>query len=479
LSADIDFDRRDIQATLSRVVRLMRGMALPGLLAGCAVVGGNEPHNLARPATSPESFASKADGLDAVLDRPREDVVALSFSGGGLRAAAFSLGAMKGLSTLPGGEGVSLLQEVQFITSVSGGSITGAWVGLNGTESLADFERHALRHTGHVEMQPYVMNSVSLLRLAGDGLSTWLDEEVFHGAKFAGMHGAGRPTVWINATNLNQGVPFVFNRGTFEALCSDIDTYPVADAVAASMAVPPIFSPIVIEKRDHCGTGLLRPAIEAAEADRSMQGQATRRALSDYSDLSSGKYLKLADGGLTDNLGLSGIQQVRLIEQKPLAPLSDAQAMSLRRLLFVVVDGGQRPDASWTRDVAGPGGLSLAYAAIDAAIDTNMRLSFDNFVANGRRWREDLAAWRCARPVEEQQRQRDLRPGWRCDDVEIAISRIAFDDLPGDRARLLHAVPTSLTLSEAEIRTVVAAGEDAMRGNAVVARFVGRASSDP
>ena len=253
---------------LEPVRRCASVAALCLVLAGCAVVGANHPHN--KPAAAeapavPPAFvaalpgprASEAAPADAAVEPAPEVAVALSFSGGGLRAAAFSLGAMQGLAAQPGPHDGNLLQQVGFITSVSGGALTAAWVGLNGTDSLVEFRRQALLHAGGHQMGSGVDNSVSLLRLANDGLPRWLDSEVFHGATFAGMNAPGRPVVWINASNLKQRLPFVFHQRTFEALCSDIATYPVAEAVAASMAVPLVFAPVVLEKHpEHCGTEL-------------------------------------------------------------------------------------------------------------------------------------------------------------------------------------------------------------------------------
>lgn len=465
--------------------RCIRDAVLAGLgvaLAGCAVVSSNRPHN--RPATAVALAADPAPG-DAIAPPPAEApsdvVVALSFSGGGLRAAAFADGAMQGLAAQPGPPGRNLLQQVGFITSVSGGSLPAAWVGLHGTDSLAEFRRAALLHAGARDDGGNVRNSVSLLRLAGDGLTHWLDDEVFHGATFSGMVAPGRPVVWINATNLNQRLPFAFDRRNFEALCSDIGSFPVADAVAASMAVPLVFSPVVLEKHpDQCTTPLpARLDGDTAPWGDTMLAKATDEALHDYRDITNGRFLKLVDGGLTDNFGLSSIQQSRLLAATPLAPLDEAQALQLRKLLFVVVDGGRRPVVGWNRDVDGPGGLELALASVDAAIDTNMRLSYDNFLVMSRRWQDDLVRWRCARPDAEQERQRARRADWRCEDVQVSVSRISFDDLQPPRASRLHKISTSLTLPQQDVDAVIDAGRDAMLGNGTVLAFSRTLRSEP
>ena len=453
---------------------------LAAALAGCAVVSSNHPHNLPADDATIAPAAAASAVAPALASARSEDVVALSFSGGGLRAAAFAAGAMQGLATQAGPSGRTLLQQVSFITSVSGGALPAAWVGLHGTESLAEFRRTALLHAGPGDLGSEVRNSVSLLRLAGDGLTSWLDAEVFHGATFAGMGAPGRPAVWINATNLNQRLPFSFDRRTFDALCSDLGSYPVADAVAASMAVPLVFSPVVLEKHpEHCSKPL--PVIgegEQADWGDTMLAKATTEALQDYRDVENGRFLKLVDGGLTDNFGLSSIQESRLLAGTPLAPLNEAQAMRIRRLLFVVVDGGRRGAVGWTHGIDGPAGLELAFASVDAAIDTNMRLSYDNFLVMSRRWKDDLATWRCARPDDEQQQQRALRADWRCEDVQIWVSRISFDDLVPPRAFRLHQISTSLTMSEKEVDDVIEAGHDAMQRNGMVQEF-SRAVSGP
>src|SRR5688500_6961350 len=60
-------------------------------------------------------------------------IIGLAFSGGGTRAAAFSFGVLKGLSevrTTDRGRSVSLIDRVDFVSGVSGGSVTAAYFGL-------------------------------------------------------------------------------------------------------------------------------------------------------------------------------------------------------------------------------------------------------------------------------------------------------------------------------------------------------------
>ena len=68
-------------------------------------------------------------------DRGSNVLLMLAFSGGGTRAAAFSYGVLKELSETElgrGGQKYRLSDEVDVITSVSGGSFTAAYFGLYG-----------------------------------------------------------------------------------------------------------------------------------------------------------------------------------------------------------------------------------------------------------------------------------------------------------------------------------------------------------
>ena len=81
--------------------------------------------------------------------RPTGDVLlVLAFSGGGTRAATLSYGVLRELrdtSVSVRGERKSLLDEVDLITSVSGGSFASAYYGLFGDRIFDDFEERFLR----------------------------------------------------------------------------------------------------------------------------------------------------------------------------------------------------------------------------------------------------------------------------------------------------------------------------------------------
>ena len=83
--------------------------------------------------------------------------------------------------------------------------------------------------------------------------------------------------------------------------------------MAASAAVPVLFSPVTLENYDGCINEAEPYLREAAEKSRSNpELELTSRSLMTFTDKSSKKYVHLVDGGITDNLGLRTI--VDLVE---------------------------------------------------------------------------------------------------------------------------------------------------------------------
>ncbi len=474
--------RRKISLTW-RMMRAGRGryscdgacsMLMLLLIAGLGACG-SLSHNA--PRNSPQAAAGSAS---AAMREPTEVVgrtaVAMSFSGGGTRAAAFAFGALQGLDATRGPGDVSLLDDVAFISSVSGGSITAAYYGLHGRDTLATF-RSVLLKDGEAGLRFSLLNPVNLARLFAGGLNnrddlrTWLDEDVFKGATYGDMFRRGKPIVWINATNVYYRVAFPFSQQAFDALCSDLASFPVSEAVAASMAVPLFFSPIVLQKHPEACSAPLPDLEKAQEPGQSLLFGALANAVRGLRDTSKGEYVKLVDGGVTDNYGLATILQSRLLLGTAYGPMSEQDAINVRRLLFIVVDAGHGPRGDWNRSQEGPSGIEVASAAIDAAIGTNVRMSYDAFVPMMQRWRDDLVAYRCGLPDSLQQDIAARRPGWRCNDVEFFVTRISFDALDKERAASLSDVPTRLRLPEADVDRLIEAGRDAVVGNPVIREF--------
>jgi NTE family protein len=196
-------------------------------------------------------------------DRSPSTLVLLSFSGGGKRSAAFGYGVLKGLRDYPvliDGSQKRLLDAVDIMSSVSGGSFPAAYYGLHRDKIFTDFEKDFLNQ----DIEAYIYGSYLLpWRFAkalfnpnygtNDRMAEVYDKFMFHGATFADLQRAGRPLVSINATDVDTGLEFMFLQDQFDLICSDLLSYPIARAVAASNGFPILFNPITLKSyRSQC-----------------------------------------------------------------------------------------------------------------------------------------------------------------------------------------------------------------------------------
>ncbi len=382
-----------------------------------------------------------------------DTAIALAFSGGGTRAAAFAFGTLRGLDRLPTKDGKSYLDRVVFVSGVSGGSVTAAYFGLKGRDALTDFRERFLIRNAEEDLR----TSVNLRNIAqglsggvndASRLSGWLDRNLFDNATLGDLLQPGKPIIWINASDLFNRTPFLFSPVTFAALCSDITRYPLSYAVAASAAVPVAFVPIVLESFPAACATPLPPWVDRVLADRNSGAQvrAFAKALTRYREAAEVRYLKLADGGITDNFGLSGLVIARAAAEKPYTPLTPDRAVRLRRLIFVVVNAGQAPEGDWARTVEGPTGAELLNAVTDTAMNSAVRSGFDAFRLSIREWEAIIRKWRCSLPAAEARRL-GASSDWHCSNIRFEVTEVGFDQFDPQRSAKLSSIPTRLQAS--------------------------------
>jgi NTE family protein len=445
------------------------------LLAGCSSLA-NDPNNQPITGSAAEAFASTRTDPTAGDDV----MVGLAFSGGGTRAAAFSFGVLQEIDqthvrTHNGSH--SLLTDVGFVSGVSGGAITAGYYGLKKQAALTDFRERFLIRNAEEGITTSV-DPLSLVKALKGGVndirvfSRWLDKNLFDGATFADFRKTPGPRVWINASDIYNRTPFIYGEATFIALCSDLARYPIAEAVAASAAVPILFTPMVIKTYPKQCTDQppewLQKAHNNPNSPPMLKGFAD--ALFSYHDGQS-KYVKLFDGGLVDNFGLSGFTVSRLSARFPHEPLSPEQAVRLRRMIVVLVDAGRAPAGEWVQTIDGPSGMDLINAASDTALQASVRASYTAFERVLADWQRQITAWRCG--LNETQRKRyGASANWNCRDIKLSVTRVAFDQLGPERAKVLNAVDTRLKLPTNEVDTVIAGGRDALRANPVYRDFL-------
>ena len=101
--------------------------------------------------------------------RSNDLLLILAFSGGGTRAAAFAYGVLEELAATPvilGGRPRRLLDEVDLISVVSGGSFTAACYGLYGDRVFHDFETEFLKRPVEQRLIVQLLRPRNWVRLA-------------------------------------------------------------------------------------------------------------------------------------------------------------------------------------------------------------------------------------------------------------------------------------------------------------------------
>ncbi|MDI1265423.1 MAG: patatin-like phospholipase family protein, partial [bacterium] len=419
-----------------RWVRPLVGVAfVSGVLLGCASIQ-NAPVNL----PGSDSLSDRGNIGFGETTNNEDTIIGLSFSGGGTRAAAFSYGVLKEMERIPvrGAQG-PMIDRVEFVSGVSGGSVTAAYYGLRKRAALADFRERFLLRNAEEGLQTNLTLATLSRAVAGGindstGFPRWLDANLFEGATFRDLGATSRPQVWINASDIYNRTPFVFGAVAFGAMCSNLSEYPLANAVAASAAVPVAFAPVVIQTfPGKCNDRLPQWIVRARDNTNAPPMLSSfAKAISRYHD-GSMPYIKLLDGGLVDNYGLAGMTIARLSSDTPYGPISPRQAVKLRRALILVVDAKTGLSGNWINTIEGPTGADLVKAAADTAIDASVAGSFTAFNATMTDWQGALVRWRCGLSAADRARY-GAGPNWNCRDLKFYVGRIGFDQLEGARA---------------------------------------------
>src|SRR3984885_15104048 len=457
-----------------------RVVVCSALLAACASIH-NDPIN--QPMLS---GAAPSTELGASVETYYDDtVIALSFSGGGTRAAAFSFGALTALDETPTpNRSTPLLDRVDFVTGVSGGSVLAAYYGLKKRAGPPDFKERFLLPNPEESLQTN-LNLLSLAKGLQGGINDtgqfpkWLDDNLFEHATFKSLLYQRRPYIWINASDIYDRTPFVFGRVLFGALCSNLADYPISLAVAASAAVPVVFAPVVIQAYPG-GCSVPLPAWVHRVRSNPNAAPLLRNFANAMYRYHSGevRYVKLLDGGIVDNYGLAGFTIARLASDTPYGPLQPEEGVKLRRLLFLVVDAGRAPSGAWSQTVEGPSGANLITATSDTATESGAVGSYSSFQDTMNNWQAALIDWRCKLSAAERHRY-GAPPGWNCRDVKIYVGRIAFDQLDPERAAALNVVETSFKLPPEQVDMVISAGHDALKNSSVFRSFVASLGGAP
>ncbi len=186
--------------------------------------------------------------------------IVASFSGGGTRASALSYGVLRELARTQivwEGQRKRLVDELNIINALSGGSFTAAYYALYGDRIFDDFETRFLRKNWESELRGRIFRSRSIGSACGLPfrlrphffLKTCRTKHFFDGHTFGDlMADPRRPIIFIHASDMASLSRFEFNQRQFDLICSDLNQLPLSVATAASSALPLLLSPILTDQ---------------------------------------------------------------------------------------------------------------------------------------------------------------------------------------------------------------------------------------
>jgi len=469
--------------SLRRFALLLAAVTL--LLAGCATRPVNPPLEKADPSYGYRSERRAIRGAAA------DTVVVLAFSGGGTRAAAFSYGVLEELrrtEVVVNGRRTRLLDEVDVVTGVSGGSFTALAYGLYGEKLFDEYERRFLKRDVQGELLTRFLSPANWPALWSDSYgrsemaADLYDEILFGKATFGDLLGKPGPVVIATATDISTGSRLGFVQGDWDLICSDLSKVPLSRAAAASSAVPVVLSPVTFN--NYGGTcGYREPRWTQAVSDPQNRARPAGRALQRYKEMkefqdgANRPYLHLVDGGISDNLGmravLEGLEQI----EASAASRSSSRIEQMRRIVVFVVNSLSVPETDWDRHERPPSDLQILLKATGVPID---RYSYEAVEL----LKDMIARWHTFRALRMAGafaggNNPALARAVDVPDIELFAVDVSFAAHP-DRAEreYLNNLPTSFVLTDEQVDRLRAAAGTAVRQSPEFQRLLGDLSAN-
>jgi len=447
------------------LTRSMRGFAV-ALVVGTTAFGCAAPINPRLAAYDAAGYRYANVRTDAAEE---ELFVILAFSGGGTRAAAFSYGVLEGLQSVRyqpvTGTERTLLDDVDVISSVSGGSFTAAHYALFGTEGFKHFEDNFLYRNiqGELVVRAFapwnwarlLRSDVSRTDLAAD----LYDEVVFHHATFATLLQAPRrrPYLLLNATDMTLGARFEFTQDQFDLLCSDLSAVPVARAVAASSAFPVLLSPVTLHNYSggHCddfrAPRWLSNGLGSLEQPRRVA--VARNLMSYRTHVQDRPFVHLLDGGLSDNIGLRGPYVALSGQDSAWSLFTKINQGKVRRVLVITANARTGRDPDWGKRESPPGVVDVLGLVTTGPMGNYSFETVQLIAEHFTRLKLDLEDYRACETLAKKECPAFSMPFEPPADVTFHAVELAFDNVTEDERlkSCLEGLATSFHLPRAQV----------------------------
>ena len=365
------------------------GLALLSIIAGLVLAG-----CASRPINEPITQVDPKSGYRPYLLIPKRQnnelstLFVLSFSGGGTRAAAFSYGVLEELRRTEidvNGQRRRLIDEVNVITGVSGGSFTALSYALYGDRLFSEYEERFLkrdvqgtlvgRAANPLNWGKYIGGTAGRSELAAE----YYDEILFEGATFGDLLTKNGPVALATGTDLLTGSRLAFYQNDFDLLCSDLSKVRLSRAAATSSAVPVVLSPVTLNNYGgNCNFQYPFWVKAVANPDTRVRpaGRAYQRYLEmqEFQNSKDRPYIHLVDGGVSDNIGVRGV--LEFLEEAAASAAFQGQVGfgAIKRVILLVVNSHSSPKTEWDREETPPGMAVQLMQASGVPID---RYSFE------------------------------------------------------------------------------------------------------
>jgi NTE family protein len=444
-------NRLGLSAKSNRILGVFVFILLAVVAGGCAHYPVNQPLKQVDPQ---RGYRGKYMGA---LGNSENLLLYLTFSGGGTRAAALSYGVLEELrktEVVIDGNKRRLLDEVDGISSVSGGSFTAGYYGLFGDRIFEDFESKFLKKNiqGALAARTF-FNAINWFRLSSDTFdrsdlaAEYYDKHVFEGGTFGEIAARKGPMIMMNATDMTHGLRIGFDQDAFDVFCSDLSRFPVARAAAASSAVPMLLSPITL--RNYAGTcGFKIP--EGFEDTFERRTTSERQLflannIAPFLDSHNKPYIHLVDGGVADNLGVRAILDRVIARGSVWELIKGTPRENINKLVLIVVNAETQPDTMSDRSEGMPtiGAMMSSYSSV--GIERYNAETLALLKESGKLWAEEIRAQRCKGGALS------TAPG-SCGDIEFYVVEVKFDALRDETERMyFKRLPTAFKLKPEQV----------------------------
>lgn len=396
--------------------------------------------------------------------------IVASFSGGGARASALAYGVLQEMARTQivwEGRHKRLVDELNIINAVSGGSFTATYYALYGDRIFQDFETRFLRKDWESELRARIFRSPSnWLRLwspyfgRAHIFAELLDKALFDGHTFGDLVAKHqRPIINLHASDMASLSRFEFNQRQFDLLCSDLNQLPLSVAAASTSALPLLLSPISMT--NYAGTCGFQPPARLVEERPTAWGRQRANELRSYLDAKKRPYIHLLDGGLSDNVGMRSVLETTALVGDLESTFQMLGAKHIRKLVYLMVSAETAPDITQYTLNEIPGLSRVSRALIDIPIN---RYSMDTMQLMNRA----IQQWR----VQLRQRPEGVSSVF-APDADIYLINASLTEVtePEEEARLMN-IPTNLKLTDEEVDHLLLAGSRLLRNDSEFQRLM-------